>query len=200
MNEMMFALTLDQRQSRRGRDAVASTLLDYNARFAFVRPFERTSGDEMQALVTSANSAVDIVLDAVRTEEWWIGLGVGRVDDPVPSSVRAASGPALENARAAVERAKGRAGAHRFVVVGDDPRCDDLATVLTLLSVIIERQSPGAIDVERLYAQGLRQREAAAQLGITQQTFSERLRRGAVAELSAGRDLAVKIAADIVRP
>ena len=56
MNEMMFALTLDQCQSRRGRDAVASTLLDYNARFAFVRPFERTSGDEMQALVTSANA------------------------------------------------------------------------------------------------------------------------------------------------
>jgi hypothetical protein len=158
------------------------------------RKFERNSGDEMQALVRSPDAAVDIILDAVGTQQWWVGVGVGDVERPIPRSVRQSRGPALEHARIAVDRAKRRTGGHRFWIAGDDPLVEDLMTVMTLIALIIERQSSLAREAETLHDRGLTQVEASQRLGISQQSFAERLKRGAVVEKEAGRQLAIRMA------
>ncbi len=183
-------------------DLVDDSMRRYNEMFysGLVRPFERNSGDEMQALVSDPAVAVDIVLDAAGSEAWWVGVGIGEVVEPIPTSVRESRGPALEHARTAVERAKQKPGAHRFSIVGDDPRIEDLVTVLTLILLIVERQTASAVEAEALYKRGLKQVDAAGELGITQQSFGERLRRGAVVEKQVGRQLAIRIARTLVEP
>jgi hypothetical protein len=198
---MWFALTLDQRQSRSSEDAVEASLKRYNAdkHFKLARKFERTAGDEMQALVQDPTTVVDLVLDAIRSQIWWIGIGCGGVDEPLPRSVRASSGEALENARIAVERAKSKSERHHFFIVGTSPLVEDLTAIFMLLAVIIERQSPRAKSAAELDAKGLSQREASQRLGISQQSFSERLRRAYTREERAGRDLAIRIVDSLAR-
>ncbi|MDJ0357251.1 MarR family transcriptional regulator [Paenarthrobacter sp. PH39-S1] len=101
----MFVLTMDQRASRRGPDLVPGLLemlRDIPAKLAF----ERSVGDEVQGVLTDPGSIVEVVMRALRTGQWYIGIGVGPVDFPLPPSPREASGPAFVAARAAVERAK----------------------------------------------------------------------------------------------
>lgn len=198
----LFAITMDQRGSRSNADIVKEGLRRYNRVYAkgLERRFERSAGDEMQGLVSDPASAVDIVLDAISSQEWWIGVGVGVVEQPAPKSVRESSGPALEYARLAVDRAKRRKRGHGVTVAGDDPRVQDLQTVFTLIAVIIERQSPEALEAERLIQKGLTQADAAKQLGITPQSFADRLTRGSVTEKELGRELAVRIATSLVGP
>jgi hypothetical protein len=162
------------------------------------RRFERSAGDEMQGLVKDPESAVNITLDALSTDEWWVGIGVGHVDEPTPKSVRESSGSALEHARVAVERAKRRTAGHRFWVSGSDPRVEDLQAAITLLAVIIDRQSPLALEAEHLMRIGLTQANAARRLGISQQSLAERLKRGAVSEKETGRQLAIRIARSLI--
>jgi predicted DNA-binding protein (UPF0251 family) len=193
---MQFALTLDQRSSRDREDIVRLWMDIFNVekKYKLARKFERTSGDEMQALVDDPATAIDIVLDAIESKQWWIGLGVGEVHHPIPSSVRETSGEALENARLAVDRAKLKTERHRFVVIGDDPKIEDLSTVLALVALIIERRSSLAKEAARVNSLNLSQNEAAKMLRISQQSYSERLSRAAVPEQLAGRRLAIKIA------
>jgi hypothetical protein len=196
-----FVLTFDQRRSRTTDDAVEATLKRYNTdkRLRFVRKFERTAGDEMQALVQDPATVVDLVLDAIRGQAWWIGVGYGAVDTPLPRSVRASTGVAFENARIAVERAKLKSQRHHFSIVGDSDQIEDLTTVFDLLALILERQTPPAREAAELESKGLSQREASQQLGITQQSFSERLRRASTREERAGRDLAIRITESLVK-
>ena len=58
---------------------------------------------------------MEIALHALRSGRWYVGIGVGAVDLPLPASPREGSGPAFVAARAAVEKAKSgvRACAHR---------------------------------------------------------------------------------------
>jgi hypothetical protein len=146
----MFALTLDQRRSRQAADAVPDLLRALDAT-PTVRGFERTVGDEVQALVDDPVAAVDVVVLVARTQRWWIGIGVGDVETPVPTSVRAARGPALYAARTAVERAaRCPAGVALDVGTGRDEEVD-----------VLERHAT--------------QRAAAQELGITPQAMSARL-------------------------
>src|SRR5665811_2490291 len=83
----MFVLTIDQQQSRRTGDRVDAfldLLRDAVAGHedAMVRPFERTIGDEVQGLLSSPELAVELALLALRTGEWQVGIGAGRVDEP----------------------------------------------------------------------------------------------------------------------
>src|SRR5450759_1503505 len=109
----MFVLTIDQESSRTAGDRVdgfLELLSDTVAAHvdALVRPFERTVGDEVQGLMSSADLAVELALVALRTGEWQVGIGAGRVDEPVAASTRAATGEAFLHAREAVERARSR--------------------------------------------------------------------------------------------
>ncbi|KQP81994.1 hypothetical protein [Aeromicrobium sp. Leaf291] len=172
----MFALTIDQRGSRRSRDGVPE-LLDALAHVETVRAFERTVGDEVQGLVAAPAVAVEVVTQVAGTGRWWIGVGVGDVDVPTPTSVRAARGPALLAARVAVERAaRCTAGVALEAGEGRDPQdALDAETVLQVLGRLVADRSPDgqeAVDVVRRHDT---QRAAAEQLGITPQAMSARL-------------------------
>ena len=85
--------------------------------------FERSVGDEVQGVVERPDEVVEIALHALRSGRWYVGIGVGAVDLPLPASPREGSGPAFVAARLAVDRAKS-AAAHvpLSVVSGGLPR------------------------------------------------------------------------------
>ncbi len=101
----MYVLTVDQRGSRTDADRVAGLLKSMD-RIQAVRPFERTAGDEVQAVLADPVVVVDIALQLVRQRCWSVGVGVGPVEQPLPASTRAGRGPAFEHARTAVGRAR----------------------------------------------------------------------------------------------
>lgn len=107
----MYVITADQRASRKSGDAVPQALERLGSTvegsaWGLYRPFERTAGDEIQGALTDAASALRVVLWLLRTDRWHVGLGIGPVEEPVPTSVRSARGPAFHAARAAVEAAR----------------------------------------------------------------------------------------------
>lgn len=190
----MFALTIDQRGSRQGGDDVPA-LLEALALVTTVRGFERTVGDEVQGLVGDPAEAVDVVVSVAATQRWWIGLGVGEVDEPVPTSVRAARGPALFAARVAVERAGAEtAGVALAAGDGRDPHeVRDAETVLQQLArLVADRSSEGHAAIEAARRHGT-QRAAAEELGITPQAMSLRLRAARREDEDRLRDVAVRL-------
>ncbi len=193
----MFVMTMDQRGSSAGPDLVAGLVDGLNAEGpdrGIVRPFQRTAGDEVQGLLDQADAVVGIALSAARSGHWSVGIGVGPVRQPMPRETRAGAGPAFENAREAVERAKHSPG--RVAVAAPPPASrqgrgqpeaggQDRAMLLEaveaglqLLAELEFRRSDEGQDAGRLVDAGLTQREAAEQLGITQQAVSSRLRSG----------------------
>jgi DNA-binding NarL/FixJ family response regulator len=97
------------------------------------------------------------------------------VRKPLPDSVRAAAGPAFENARAAVQRAKATSP-HLAVVGPDRGRSGDAEVLLSLLAEIVQRRTAQGWEVVDLLADGRTQKDVAAQLGISAQAVSQRAR------------------------
>lgn len=203
----MWTLTVDQEGSRRVGDRVDALLADLATASplvgadpgAVVLPFERTVGDEVQAVLADADLVVALTLHLVRTGGWSVGIGAGAVDTPLPSTSRAGSGSAFIHAREAVEAAKSRLRSVPLAVRG--PRADLAAEaegVLTLLgSVVARRTAAGWTVVDRLSPRpggpGARQEDVAAALGISQQAVSARLRAALWAEEVAARPAAARL-------
>lgn len=194
----MFVLTVDQRHSRRDVDRVEDVLRDLRST-PLLRPFERTAGDEIQAATDDPHLVVHVVLDLLRRGHWSIGVGIGTVEEPLPTQTRAGRGPAFEAARIAVDRAK-KAPAH--IAVEQLPTGDhraalaaDVDAALTLLGTVVSRQTEDGRAAIGLMDDGFTQVAAAHHLGITKQAMSKRLlTAGWQAEL-AGRGLAERLLA-----
>lgn len=187
----MFVLTVDQRGSRRDIDRVGPLLEDL-AHLPLLRPFERTAGDEVQAVADDADTVVDLVLELVRREHWSIGVGVGTVERPLPTQTRAGRGPAFEAAREAVERAKKTPAG--VAVEGTDPQAAaDADAALTLLALMVSRRTPQGHAAVALARRGLTQAEAATELGISKQAVSQRLIAAGWHAEVAGRRLAARL-------
>ncbi|MBF4619071.1 DNA-binding protein [Clavibacter sp. VKM Ac-2873] len=185
----MFAITADQKASRHDIDRAGTGRDDLAARYAgrLALPVDRTSGDEVQALVADAATALDIVLLLTRAGHWSVGLGIGTVRMPLPRATREATGPAFIAARDAVTTAK--RSATRFALATDPPtaRADggpasglpgaaEVEALITLLLLARDRRTPQGWDVVDRMSDGGTQREVAAALGITPQAVSTRLR------------------------
>jgi hypothetical protein len=172
-----FVVTVDQRASRRTRDRVAALLPRLNAEVPVRLSFERTAGDEFQGLIDEPDTVVDLVVRLVRDGGWSIGVGAGPVQAPLPSSTRAATGPAFLAARRAVDAAKQRP--QRVAVRGAvPPDAADAQAVLTALAVLVERRSEQAWEAIAHVGAGRTQAEAAAALGISRQAVGQRLAAG----------------------
>jgi hypothetical protein len=182
----MFVLTVDQRRSRKTADAVPRLLERLNARSGLVLPFERTAGDEVQGLVEDPHEVTEIVMTLLRGSAWWVGLGVGSLERPLPDSARAGRGPAYVAAREAVEAAKALPAG---VAVRGDERAAYVQSAFSLLAAVVHRRSQPGWEVVDLLDQGLRQVEVAERLGITPQAVSSRLRVAAWLEERDGRVL-----------
>ena len=119
----MFVLTIDQKDSRNSSDRVPG-LLELLSSQELELPFERTVGDEVQAVASSPDAVVNAALLALRQGGWSVGIGVGSVGLPLPASSREAGGEAFIAARAAVERAK-KTGDRPPIAVAADPGMRD---------------------------------------------------------------------------
>ncbi|GAB2648555.1 hypothetical protein ABI214_02495 [Prescottella soli] len=187
----MYVLTVDQRGSRRDIDRVAPLLADLAQR-PLLRPFERTAGDEVQAVADDPAIVVDLALELVRRGHWSVGIGAGAVEEPLPAQTRAGRGPAFEAARVAVDRAKKAPAA--VAVEADDPDAAlDADTALSLIALLVARRSPQGQAAVDLMERGLTQAEAAAELGISKQAVSQRLSAAGWQAEVAGRRLAARL-------
>lgn len=197
----MFVVTADQRGSRRHGDLVPAALEALGRmRPGPLRRFERTAGDEIQAVCDDPVVVVDIVLVLMRTSGWRIGVGVGPVETPLPRSGRAGRGPAFVAARTAVGAA--HATVAQLAVVpatgaGGRPQGDSALlhahlaqAALWLLCRVLRTRSASGWEVVDLLGSGLTQREVAARLHISASAVSQRVRRSGWAEQRQGAPLA----------
>jgi hypothetical protein len=186
----MFVLTVDQRRSRSREDLVREALdvLNTDPARPLLRGFERTAGDEMQAVTPDASVAMEIALDLAASNNWSVGIGVGRVDEPLPESTRAGSGEAFERAREAVTAAKTSPG--NIAVAGARAEAGHAEAVLQLLVSVARKRSREAREAGELSDQGLTQQQIADRLGITQQAVSSRLHSGLWHECRRGQSAA----------
>ncbi|TWS19947.1 hypothetical protein FK529_07310 [Tsukamurella asaccharolytica] len=189
----MIVLTADQRDSRSDSDRVeaARTLL---APLRWLRPPDRTAGDELQAVTDDAAVAVDAALALLSDGHWSIGLGVGPVELPLPAETRAGRGRAFEAAREAVEAAKG--AAVPVQVRGPDGAAAGRAeAILSVLGLIVGRRSREGREVTALLNTGMSITAAAAELGVSRQAASQRAAAAGWSVEPAGRTLAVELLA-----
>ncbi|AOW92615.1 hypothetical protein BFN03_07705 [Rhodococcus sp. WMMA185] len=187
----MFVLTVDQRGSRRDVDRVDKLIGELD-NHDLARPFQRTAGDEVQAVVTDPATVVDLALELVARKHWSVGIGVGPAEEPLPTETRAGRGPAFELARAAVERAK-RAPARVAVEGADLDSAEDADTALTLVATVVARRTDEGREAVEQIRRGRTQTEAAQALGISKQAVSQRLSTAGLQVEIAGRRLAERL-------
>ena len=192
---MVFVLTVDQRGSRSTSDLVPELLTALNRRprrAGLLRKFERTAGDEVQGVLSEARPTVDMIVELLRSDSWYVGLGIGDVIEPLPRSTRAGNGEAFVFAREAVTRAK--SSPHHVNVVGADPRsAQQVETVLWLMASVLRRRSDRGWAVADLLAEGLTRREVGVKLGISQSAVTQRAQAAGFAEEQRGRVLAADL-------
>jgi hypothetical protein len=204
----VFVLTADQKRSTRHGDRVPQALAALDSalqgmeRPGVALPFERTVGDEIQGVLSSPAAAVRALTTLVRLGDWRIGLGVGPVDLPLPSSTRAASGPAFLAARDAVEAARsspvdlrvvGTDGGHHY---GEAERARQAESALWVLAVLLRRRTPEGWEIVDMAETGLSGRDLAERLGISPSAVSQRLGRAAYQEGRRGAELAEALLAE----
>ncbi|MGR0161527.1 hypothetical protein [Paenarthrobacter nitroguajacolicus] len=191
----MFTLTINQRDSRRDGDLVPQLLKDLRHIPARL-DFDRSVEDEVQGIVEYSHQAVETALIALRTGQWYVGIGVGPINEPLPNLVKDASGHGLVYARRAVDRL--RNGKERVPVAVDGPitaLASEAEAVLRLLGHIVLHRSPAEWRVLDLLTPGVRgqQKVVAQELGITTQAVSKALARAQWAEEHAARPAAARL-------
>jgi len=208
----MYVLTIDQRGSTGDSDRVPGLLAELPG-ITGSGQFERSVGDEVQGVVERPVEVVEIALHALRSGRWYVGIGVGAVDLPLPASPREGSGPAFVAARLAVEKAKS-AAAHvpLSVVSGGMGRgampaeagpgakaCANAEAVLRLIGRLVQDRTEAqwkVVDALRTLqqqdgaARHGSQRLAARKLGITEQSVSRAVLRSGWQEEWAARPAA----------
>jgi hypothetical protein len=191
-------VTADQRNSRRSVDRVPDALAALAALSdRFVLGFERTAGDEIQALTDDPGAVVDAALVLTRSPDWHLGIGLGAVESPLPTSTREARGPAYLAARTAVEQARTAPAHLRLVappIVGAEPYGEDVVSqaeaVLVLLRALVSRRTPEGWEIMDVLDEAGSGKLAASRLGISQSAVSQRATRAARAESQLGAALA----------
>lgn len=197
----MFAITYDQRGSTKNGDRIPE-LLAALERVPTRCAAERTRGDEAQVLVDRADSALDAVRAAAELGQWSIGLGIGAVETPLPTSVREARGPALRASSDALEEAR-RTSQVPIVVRAADARhaetAADAQAVLRLIGWMNRTRNTGQWRTVRALREdpSRTQAQIAEHLGVTQQTVSRSLKTSGWREESAADSLVQRLLAMI---
>lgn len=173
---MPYVLTVDQISSRHRRDAVPAALTTVSDRFP-TATVTRTVGDEFQVLfVAEPVSVVDAILILMREGAWHLGIGIGPVEEPIPSDLREARGPAFLAAREAVEEAKDRPAHLRLIAAAPaEQEGQDAEVLLDLVLALRARRSDAGWAAAELAEAGLTQAAIGAELGISRQAVNQRL-------------------------
>jgi hypothetical protein len=191
---MPLVVTVDQRDSRRRPDLVPATLAAL-ATVPTLRPFQRTVGDEFQGLLDDPAALPAVLELLLREDEWWIGVGIGAVELPLPADAREGRGPAYLLAREAVTAAKSAPWPVR--VLGPDAPATTLAleSATWLWASVLARRTTKGWEVADLVARGLSYDAVALKLAITQSAVSQRARAAGLAETTRARTLVSELAA-----
>jgi hypothetical protein len=195
----MFVLTIDQIGSRAAPDRVPE-LLELLAPVEPVLPWERSVGDEAQGVLARAADVVDVVMLCLRVRNWYVGIGIGEVERPLPASPREGRGSAFVAARTAVDRAK-RTGDRAPLAVeafGDATAfAAEAEGVLALLGRHVMNRSDAEWRILDLLEPAVRgsQTAAARSLGITPQAVSKAAARAAWHEEHAVRPAVARLLA-----
>ena len=194
----VLVLTVDQRGSRRSADLVADTVAALNdlPGAPTLRAFEQTVGDELQGVLDSPAALPPIVETLLRDGAWHVGIGVGPVEEPLPSHARSGRGPAYLHARQAVTSAK--SSPWHLRVLGDDPGARALETVLWLWASVLARRTARGWEVADLVAEGLSYDEVAKRLGISPSAVSQRAAAAGIVESRRARELATDLTAHLL--
>lgn len=198
---LLAVVTADQVASRRDRDRVPAALAALDGIDGVLLGFERTVGDEVQALVAAAEPVVAAVAALTRLGGWRIGIGIGVAEAPLPASTREARGSAYVAARDAVARARRAPTDLALVVapeiVGADPYRETVGrhaeSALVLWRWLLQHRSEEGWSVVDLVASGVSGRDAAARLGISPSAVSQRLARAGRLEGDRGAALATDL-------
>ena len=215
----MFVMTIDQRGSTGAQDKVPELI----ARISRLsnEGFERSVGDELQGVVADAAEVVDIALHALRTGSWYVGIGVGAVNLPPGASPREGTGAGFVAARRAVELAKAAATQVPLSVVSGSMvsgstgkesgamrgkgeewnegvrACANAEAVLRLLGRVVQDRTEAQWRVVDAlgggYGEHGRQKQVAAELGITEQSVSRTVLRSGWPEEWAARPAAAML-------
>lgn len=215
----MFVMTIDQRGSTGAEDRVPE-LIAQISRLSDAG-FERSVGDELQGVVADAAEVVDIALHALRTGSWYVGIGIGAVVLLPGASPREGTGAGFVAARRAVELAKTAASQVPLSVVsgtmvsgstgrkpgtapgrGKDRNegvraCVNAEAVLRLLGRVVQDRTEAQWRVVDAlgggYGERGRQKQVAAELGITEQSVSRTVLRSGWPEEWAARPAAAML-------
>ncbi len=183
----MFIITADQIDSSHLDDIAGATIEQLNQRYGsrLALPVDRNAGDEIQALVADSATAIALVSDLTRAEQWSVGCGVGRVRTPLPRNTREATGPGFVAARDAVDRAKREP--LRFALASEHPtEAAEAEALINLLLLARSRRTAEGWELFDLVASGLTQAASAEVLGISPQAASQRARAAGIrTELAA---------------
>lgn len=191
----MYVVTMDQRNSRDVGDMVPQ-LVRQLRHIPAVIEFQRSVSDEVQGVTIDAPDAIAAALSALRGGSWSVGIGVGRVEDPLPENIVDASGYGMVFSRRAAERAL---KIHDQVPLAVEGLEHDLAAeaeaVLRLLGRIVAVRSQSEWNVVDLMTPGVRgqQKLVAAELGITPQAVSKAVVRSLWQEEWAARPAAARL-------
>ena len=191
----VIVVTVDQRASRTAPDRVPQAIGSL-ADVAMLRPFERTAGDEFQGVVADPASLSLIVEALLRDAAWYVGLGVGPVDLPLPDHARAGRGPAYHHARTAVTDAK--SSPWHLRVAGDAAGARDLESALWLWAALLDRRTGKGWEVTDLVDTGLSYEEAGRRLGISQSAVSQRAQAAGLVEGRRARELVTHLTAHLL--
>lgn len=181
----------DLPRARRGtiQKQFSALVVDLNRtyRAAIASKFVVTLGDEFQGLLNSAAVIPDLVWrleQQFQERELRVGIGLGALDTPLQKYAINIDGPALHQARMAVDKAKqSRALGGVFYSFGD---LDDVLNgVAGLLWFQRSRWTPAQRRIAALLRQGMSQTEAARKLGITKQVVSKQVRSAGCAQYLA---------------
>ena len=194
---MVFVITADQRNSRSSPDRVEAMLDQLNSGQT-LRRFERTAGDEVQGVREAPQDALAAALALLRDGHWSVGVGVGEVRAPLPTSTRAGAGPAFEFAREAVNAAK--ASPQHVALRAAGATASDADALLALHASMVQARSEAGWEAVDLMASGLSQTDVAERLGISKQAVSQRLRAAWWPQQSATTPLMLRLLSGLDAP
>lgn len=204
-----FVVVADQRHSRRDHDRVPEALDTLSSISRMRLPFERTAGDEIQGFSHHGRPVVDVVMMLTRLGGWRVGIGVGCVETPLPTSTRQARGSAYIAARQAINEARTSPTDLALVLATDTVSADlyrervritrHAEASLWLLRSLLSRRSPEGWEMSDLLNAGLTNQQAAAQLDISASAASQRAKAAAIAITEPGADLASALLSSISR-
>jgi len=168
-------LTRSQRSAAQASFSRFIAGLNKKYRRAIVARFVVTLGDEFQGLLSDARVLPDVLWDMhyeFQTRSLRVGVGFGAIDTPIGRDAINIDGPALHQARHAIEVArKHKLLGGVFMGFGEsyDAAFNGFARLLQQHRSRLKKQQRKVIGLLR---QSLKQAEIAEQIGVTRQAVS----------------------------